>query len=101
MARGNWARGAMGRSPESGFRGGASPALADLSRPGLVLDKVWPGRKLAACVTHRHGWHGLQRLWRRARQRGRVGAAALAGAHVFGLLGLGMFANRGCVHARC
>jgi hypothetical protein len=39
-------------------RGGASPALADLGRLGLVLDKVWPGRKLAACVTHLGGWHG-------------------------------------------
>jgi hypothetical protein len=33
-----------GPLPESGFRSGASPALADLGRPGLVLDKVWPRR---------------------------------------------------------
>jgi hypothetical protein len=51
-APGKWAHGVAERSPESLFRSGASPALADLGRPGSFLDKVWPGRKLAACV----GW---------------------------------------------
>jgi hypothetical protein len=39
---GNQAFGAAERSPESGFRGGASPALADLDRPASILDEVWP-----------------------------------------------------------
>jgi hypothetical protein len=32
--------------------------LADLGRPGLILDRVWPGRKLAACVIHLGGLRG-------------------------------------------
>jgi hypothetical protein len=32
--------------------------LANLGRPGLILDRVWPGRKLAACVTHLGGLRG-------------------------------------------
>jgi hypothetical protein len=42
---------------------------------------------------------GLRRLGRRAQRQGWVGAAALADAHAFGLLGLGTFANKAvCVH---
>jgi hypothetical protein len=29
---------------QMGARGGASPALVDLGRPGSILDEVWPGR---------------------------------------------------------
>jgi hypothetical protein len=64
------------RTPVS--RGGGSPELADLGRPGSVLDEVWPGSKLSVCVKHLGGWHG---------SGGRVGAAALAAAHAFGYSG--------------
>jgi hypothetical protein len=39
-------------------RGGFSLALADLGYPGLILDRIWPGRKLAACVIHLGGLRG-------------------------------------------
>jgi hypothetical protein len=80
-----------------GFRGGVSPVLADPGRPGSVLDEIWSGRKLAACVTHLGGWRLRRHAWRRRR----VGAATLAGAHAFRLLGLRAFANRYWVRARC
>jgi hypothetical protein len=54
---GQQALGAAAWSPEFGPRGGTSPALADLGRPGSILDETWSGRKLAACTTHLGGWH--------------------------------------------
>jgi hypothetical protein len=39
-------------------RGGSSPEMADLGRPGPILDEIRPWRKLTACVTHLGSWHG-------------------------------------------
>jgi hypothetical protein len=43
---------------EGHSRGGSSPEMADLGRPGLILDEIRPWRKLVACATHLDGWHG-------------------------------------------
>jgi hypothetical protein len=61
-----------------GFRGGVSPVLADPGRPGSVLDEIWSGRKLAACVTHLGGWHGstAAETARLAAEAGRCGDAS-------------------------
>jgi hypothetical protein len=38
-------------------RGGSSPEMPDLGRPGPILDEIRPWRKLVARVTHLGSWH--------------------------------------------
>ena len=40
------------RSPETSSRGGGSPDLANLGRPGVKSSGLWPGMEFAACVIH-------------------------------------------------